>query len=156
MDRVAAILRQLLGVFKFRNKPLRAIHGPCVNGCAERFPVRDVNIPGLASTVKIAKKHNVRFRASDFKDGDIIRLKENEHIVCGRGGACVVERLLFDLDNCCRTRDKLLAAVKGNEDLVHSESLSLVGAVKCIDDLEGQRGSCDLAFMPQHNPIVNH
>ena len=92
-------------------------HGPAFHGCSEWLAVKDTNLPALASLVRLAHKHGIRFCATDFKDGDICTLKNNDNIVLVRGAASVVEHLLFKLDDTLLASQKLHIASDG--DVIH-------------------------------------
>ena len=77
-------------------------------GDGKWISVTNGNCDELAGIAGIAKKHNTRFCVSDFKDGDVIRLKDDEHVVRIRGGAALFVHLLFQFDERCTARDKLL------------------------------------------------
>ena len=107
-------LRECLG-FSF--------HGPNIYGCAEWLPVSDGDHLNNLSVVSLAGKYGVRFVPSDFKNGDILRLKKDKDILIIRGAAGIVNQLLFQLDDCCRARDELLVAADGDKMPVHNSAL---------------------------------
>ena len=105
-------LRENLGI---------SFHGPDVDGCTEWLPVRNDDL--LNGRAALASKYGVRFIPSDFKNGDILRLKKDKNVLLLRGGACVVDELLFKLHECRQTRDTLHRAADDNKVLVHNNTL---------------------------------
>jgi len=115
---------------KLRERLGLSFHGPSFYGCTEYLPVRDESdltptaLGMLGCYVRLADKFGVVFHPSDFKKGDILRLKKNKNILVLSGAAGVVRELLLQLDNCCQARDNLLAANEGDKMPVHNNSVS--------------------------------
>jgi hypothetical protein len=115
---------------KLRERLGLSFHGPNVNGCTEYLRVRDggdltpTALRVLGEDVRLADKFGVVFSTSDFKKGDIVRLKKNKNILILSDAASTVHELLFKLDHCCRARDELLVAADGDKMLVHNNGVS--------------------------------
>jgi hypothetical protein len=98
--------------FSFRINNLRTLG----DARPKWLPVRDtcdlLESIGDCHLVRLAHKHHIRLCASDFKKGDIERLKGQESYVRTSGVASIVYRLLFQIEYGRQPGDQLLVGVK--------------------------------------------